>query len=284
MEIMEVAKKAADEEKACRYLQALGLLKTYTTCPFCSSERVGWIRRCIYKCYTCSREWSPRRGSVLEKTRLPYGRLLMLVKLFELEISAHKASKELGMAYSTVYGFYRILREGIYRRIEQEEVQLGGEVEADESYFGGRRRGKRGRGAEGKIPVFGIIEREGKVKVEVVPDVKAETLLKEIEKKVRRGSIIYTDPYKAYDTLVMHRDYFKHLRIDKGQRFSNGRVYINGIEGFWSYAKERLMKFHGVSVRYFEYYLKELEFRYNHRSEDLYTLILTSILLVDSNR
>jgi len=107
----------------------------------------------------------------------------MLVKLFELEISAHKASKELGMAYSTVYGFYRILREGIYRRIEQEEGQLGGEIEADESYFGGRRRGKRGRGAEGKIPVFGIIEREGKVKVEVVPDVKAETLLKEIEKK-----------------------------------------------------------------------------------------------------
>jgi len=111
-------------------------------------------------------------------------------------------------------------------------VQLEGEVEADENYFGGRRRDKRGRGAGGKIPVFGIIEREGWVKVEVVPDVKAETLLKEIEKKIRRGSIIYTDQYKAYDTLVMHRDYFKHLRIDKSQRFANGRVYINGIESF----------------------------------------------------
>ena len=180
MEIMELAKTAADEEKSCRYLQALGLLNTYTSCPFCSSERVGWIRRCIYKCYSCSREWSPRRGSILERTRLTYGRLLMLVKLFELEVSAHRASKEMGMAYSTVYGFYRLLREGIYRRVAQEEGQLGGEVEADESYFGGRRRGKRGRGAVGKIPVFGIIEREGKVKVKVVRDVRAKSLLMEM--------------------------------------------------------------------------------------------------------
>jgi len=72
-----------------------------------------------------------------------------------------------------------------------------------------------------------------------------------------------------YDALVIYRDYFKHLRIDKSQRFKNGRVYINGIEGFWSYAKERLQKFHGVSAMYFEYYLKELEFRYNHCEEDL---------------
>lgn len=58
---------------------------------------------------------------------------------------------------------------------------------------------------------------------------------------------------------------FRHERIDRSQRFVNGRVYINGIEGFWSYAKERLMKYHGVGVRNFVLYIKELEFRYNHR-------------------
>jgi transposase len=119
--------------------------------------------------------------------------------------------------------------------------------------------------------VFGILERNGKVKVEIVKDLSAETLLRETIKKVKRGSLIYTDKFKSYDGLVMYG--FKHERIDKSVKFTNGKVYINGIEGFWSYAKERLLKFHGVSKDNFIYYLKELEFRYNFRDnidESLY--------------
>jgi len=106
----------------------------------------------------------------------------------------------------------------------------------DKSYFGGRRKVKRRRGAKGKIPVFGIVEREGKGKLEIVKDVTAETLLRETIKKVKRESIIYTDKFKSYDGLVIYG--FKHERIDKGIKFLNGKVYINGIEGLWSYAKE----------------------------------------------
>ena len=73
-------------------------------------------------------------------------------------------------------------------------------------------------------------------------DVSAETLLRETIKKVRRGSLIYTDKFKGYDSLVMYG--FKYERIDKSVKFSNGKVYINGTKGFWSYAKERLIKFH----------------------------------------
>jgi transposase len=142
---------------------------------------------------------------------------------------------------------------------------LGGEVEMDESYFGGKRKGKRGRGSQGKIPVFGILERQGKVKVEVVKDVSAESILRSAIKKVKRGSIIYTDRFRSYDGLVMYG--FRHERIDHSKRFANGRVYINGIEGFWGYAKERLLRFHGVSRENFVYYLKELEFRYNNREK-----------------
>ena len=109
--------------------------------------------------------------------------------------------------------------------------------------------------------MFGILEREGKVKVEIVKDVTAETRLMGTIKKVKRGSVIYTDKFKAYDGLVMYGS--KHERIDKCIKFSNGKVYINGIESFWSYAKEKLLKFHGVSREYFVYYLKELEFWYN---------------------
>jgi transposase len=166
------------------------------------------------------------------------------------------------------------IRQCIFKFVSEDDEFLSGEVEMDESYFGGRRKVKRGRGAKGKIPVFGILEREGKVKVEIVKDVTAETRLMETIKKVKRGSIIYTDKFKAYDGLVMYG--FKHERIDKSIKFSNGKVYINGIEGFWSYAKGGLLKFPVVSREYFVYYLKELEFRYNFRAnldEMLYNVL-----------
>ncbi len=107
-----------------------------------------------------------------------------------------------------------------------------------------RGKAKRGRGSRNKVSVFGILERNGNVKVEVVEDVKAETLLKETIKKVKRGSLIYTDKFKSYDGLVMYG--FRHERIDHSKRFTNGKVYINGIEGFKSFAKGRLLKFHGL--------------------------------------
>jgi len=154
------------------------------------------------------------------------------------------------------------IRQCIFKFVSEDDEFLSGEVEMDESYFGGRRKVKRGRGAKGKV------------KVEIVKDVTAETRLIETIKKVKRSSIIYTDKFKAYDGLVMYG--FKHERIDKSIKFSNGKVYINGIEGFWSYAKGGLLKFPVVSREYFVYYLKELEFRYNFRAnldEMLYNVL-----------
>ena len=83
------------------------------------------------------------------------------------------------MAYNTAYKIYSKVRLAIYHFVSKEDTKFQGEVEADESYFGGKKRGKRGKGAEGKskIPVFGILERQGKVKVEVVKDVSCELLM-----------------------------------------------------------------------------------------------------------
>ena len=102
------------------------------------------------------------------------------------------------------------------------------------SYFGEHRQGKRGRRAKGKIPVFGIIEWEGNVKLEIIADVKGgdADVRNNKESGARNYYILYTDQYKAYDMLVMHGDYFKDLLIDKGQEFANSRAYINGIEFF----------------------------------------------------
>jgi transposase len=214
----------------------------------------------------CKKEWSVRKDSILEDLKIPFSKFILAVKLFILEVPVNKAHKELDLAYNTTFKIYTKLRQCIYKFVSKDDQLLSGEVEMDESYFGGKRKGSRGRGAKNKIPVFGIIERNGKVKVEIVKDVSAETLLRETIKKVKRGSLIYTDKFKSYDGLVMYG--FKHERIDKSVKFANGKVYINGIEGFWSYAKERLLKFHGVSKDNFIYYLKELEFRYNFRDNN----------------
>jgi len=267
MNLVELTRHTNDEESAETYLRKQGILKTFEDCPHCHSTRINRVRRAKYKCYSCNREWGVRRDSILEGLRVPFTKFLMAIKLFELDTSVREAAKQLGLAYNTVYNIHSLIRKAILITTE-DAASFSGEIEMDESYFGGRRKGKRGRGAAGKVPVFGILERGGKVTVEVVTDVQGETLLELAIKKVKRGSLIYTDKFRSYNGLVSYG--FKHRRIDHGKRFANGKVYINGIEGFWSFAKERLLKYHGVDAQKFPLYLKELEYRYNHRDRDLF--------------
>jgi transposase len=274
MNMVKLSKVMTDEHKAEEFLREIGILKTFRKCPYCGNKQFGKVRRNFYKCYLCKREWSVRKGSILERMKIPFNKFVLALKLFELEIPVLKACKELELSYNTVHKLFMVIRVKIYKKSSEDNL-LKGEVEADESYFGGKKKGKRGRGAKSKIPVFGILERKGKVKVEIVKDVKSETLLKETIRKVKRGSLIYTDKFRSYDGLVMYG--FRHERIDHSKRFANGKVYINGIEGFWSYAKGKLLKFHGLSPKTFKYYLKELEFRYNNRNENLFDKIVEAI-------
>ena len=277
MNLAELLSIASSEERSEEFLRSKGVLKTFRQCPFCGGSSIGKVRRNFLKCYRCRKEWSVRRESILEDLKVPFSKFLLAIKLFVLEVPVNRAYKELSMAYNTAYKVYSKIRQAICLFVSKDDESLSGEVEMDETYFGGRRKGKRGRGAKGKIPVFGILEREGKVKVEIVRDVSAESILRETIEKVKRGSIIYTDKFRSYDGLIMYG--FRHERIDHSLRFANGKVYINGIEGFWSYAKERLLKFHGVSPKNFIYYLKELEFRYNNREnlDDMVYLCLGGI-------
>ena len=113
-----------------------------------------------------------------------------------------------------------IIRLAILADVQDAEASLTGEVEIDETYFGGKRKGKRGRGAFNKTPVFGILERDGVVKVDMVKNVSAESLLNMTIKTVRRGSIVYTDKFRSYDALMFCG--YRHLRVDHGKRTFNG--------------------------------------------------------------
>ena len=213
--------------------------------------------------------------------RIPYKSWLWIIKFFEVELSTRKMAQQVGLSYPTMLKAVTVLRWAILAHLDR-ELFMTGEIELDESYFGGRRKGKRGRGAAGKVPVFGILERNGVVKVEVVRDVTAQSLLNMTVKTVRRGSIVYTDKFRSYDALMFCG--YRHLRVDHGKRFSSGKVYINGLEGFWSYAKERLAKFHGVSKEKFPLYLKEMEFRYNNRDKNIFNLTVQNLCCLVPDR
>jgi transposase len=265
MDLVAIQELVITEEKARRFFLKFRWKNYRKICPRCHGRNVVNVRRKRLLCLGCRYEFGHFTGTYLGSLRIGFRKWLLLIKVFELEASARRAAREVWISYPTALKGFHTIRTAILAQ-DKDSHLLKGEVEADEAYFGGRRKGKRGRGAAGKVPVFGILERAGKVTVEVVPDVKAETLLELTVKKVRRGSIVYTDKFKGYDSLMFCG--FRHLKVDHGKRFARGKVYINGLEGFWSYAKERLIKFHGVSKHNFPLYLKELEFRYNHRKDE----------------
>ena len=143
-----------------------------------------------------------------------------------------------------------------------------GPVELDESYFGGRRKGRRGRGAAGKVVVFGILKSNGRVYTVVVDNAKSESLLPVIRKKIMPDSIVYTDSLSSYNKLDVSN--FIHHRINHSKVFAESQNHINGIENFWNQAKRVLRKYNGIDRKSFPLFLKECELRY--ASQQLKTL------------
>ena len=180
-----------------------------------------------------------------------------------LEVTARSAANILGIHPNSAALFYRKIRQIIAFYLAQEAAEVfNGEVEIDESYFGGVRKGKRGRGAAGKVVVFGMLKRHGKVFTVVVENTKTKTLMNEIARKIKPDSVVYTDAYHSYDALDVSE--FHHLRINHSDIFVDEKNHINGIENFWNQAKRVLRKYNGIDKKYFYLFLKECEFRFNY--------------------
>jgi len=211
------------------------------------------------------------------RSRISEHQFRQIVRLFSVDLDASQIARLTGLSRNAINRYLKAIR---LRLVEYCDTQspFSGEVEVDESFFGARRiKGKRGRGAYGKTIVFGIFQRNGHVYTEIVPNCSKATLQAVIRGRVELKSIIYSDGWRGYNGLV-DVGYGKHLRIDHGQdEFAKGRTHINGIEGFWGYAKTRLVRFRGMAPSTFNLHLKECEFRFNHRGQDLYPLILKII-------
>jgi transposase len=182
-----------------------------------------------------------------------------LIEYFVAGATARAAAGLLGIQPNTAIRFFMRLRQLIASKLPSYE--LSGEVEADESYFGGVRKGKRGRGAAGKVAVFGLLKRGGKVYTAIIPNTKTETLLPIIRERIEPDSIVYTDALSAYNALDVSD--FHHLRINHSQLFADRQNHINGIENFWNQAKRHLRRFNGIKADNFYWFLKECEWRFN---------------------
>jgi len=208
------------------------------------------------------------------RAKISEAKFRYVLRLFALDLTASDTARLTGLSVRSVNALYLRLR----RRLQTwypVPADLDGAIELDESYFGTRRvRGKRGRGANGKAIVFGLFKRSGQMYTEIVPDCSKKTLQAIIRGKIDVAAIVNTDGWRGDNGLV-DVGFNRHFRVRHGQdKFVQGASHINGIESFWSFAKARLHQFKGVPKHTFLVHLKESEFRFNHRHEELHKLLL----------
>ena len=214
------------------------------------------------------------RNKYIKHTHFSEYKFREILRLFSEDLTATQISNLTGVNRNSINRLLKLFRERILE-LSLLESSFKGEIEVDESFFGAKRKkGKRGRGAYGKTIVFGVYKRNGKVYTEIVANCSRATLQSIIKGKVEIDSIIHSDKWRGYNGLV-DLGYKKHYRLDHGKdEFVRGKSHINGIEGFWGYAKTRLTKFKGMNKHTFLLHLKETEFRYNNRNNNLYKLLL----------
>ena len=211
----------------------------------------------------------------MKKSKLSWYKQSKLIELFVAGSTARTAAALVNINKTSASYYFHRLRLLIHNNSEHLEM-FEGEIEVDESYFGGRRKGKRGRGAAGKTPVFGLLKRNGKVYTVIVPNAQSSTLLPIIREKVKPDSIVYTDTYKSYNALDVSE--FKHFRINHSELFADKYNHINGVENFWNQAKRHLHKFNGIPKEHFYLFLKECEWRFNYSDPKDQLIILKQLV------
>jgi transposase-like protein len=217
-----------------------------------------------------------QKNKYLFRGRFSERKFRQLLRLFAADITADRAALLTGLHHNTTLAIFHLLRLRM-ADLAEADCPFHGQIEIDESYFGPSRvRGQPGRGAGKKTPVFGILERGGRVHCQIVKNCSKATLSAIIEGRVHLSAEITTDGFRSYDGLV-EAGFKRHHRILHGKaEFARDGVHINGIESFWSYAKRRHQKFNGLRKASFSTFLKETEFRFNTRDKDLYKILLRS--------
>lgn len=266
-------------ERACQRLWRQLRWPRGIRCPGCEGRRIWRMPeggQVDYRCRRCGHHFSDTAGTIFAKTRTPLTKWVLAIGLFRVGISAPGLARELAIGYKTAWKLLMAIRTAI--TADPLFTRLAGYVEVDETYFGGRQKGKRGRGAAHKTPVVGLRERGGRVQSLVVPNVKSPTLRAVIRQHVHPGTVVYTDAYSSYARV--RADGYRHRRLDHAQRFVRGQTHTQSIEGYWGHVKPQLVARHrSVSPEHLSRYLAEADFKFNTRNEpDFIGLVLQKLI------
>ena len=266
----EFQKEFPDDEACLKRIMSERYGGTEIDCPKCGQHGKFYRmkRERAYICQHCKHQLHPTVGTLMERTRLPLHKWFYAMHLFSSSrhgVAAKELERQLDIPYKTAWRMAHEIRK--YMAKVDGEGPLDGEVEADETYVGGKKSGgKRGRGAPGKTVIFGMMERDRDVMTKVVPNVRKKTLQPIIRANVERGSTVHTDELKSYTGL--DKAGYEHETVNHGAgEYVSGACHVNGMEGYWARLKLSIRGTHvHVSGKHLEKYAKEFEYRYNRRN------------------
>lgn len=276
-------------ELECKKHLAFSRWGNTTICPYCNHDKCYTTKTC-YKCAKCRRVFNVTVGTIFHNSKVPLRKwfaAIYLITAHKKGISSYQLGRDIDVTQKTAWFMLHRIRHTLS---QNGYLKLSGTIEADETFIGGKNRNRhwnkkvkysQGRSVKDKTPVFGMLERNGKLRAQKVSNTKGRTLQPIILENVKRGSKIMTDEWGAYNDL---KKYFHHRVVNhrRGQYVTGkyGEVHVNALEGFWSLFKRGILGiYHNVSPKHLDNYIKEFVFRYNNRkgpSEKRFKKVLQS--------
>lgn len=261
--------KQFPDEDACRKYLEKRRWDSHPICPHCGNAQkiYRYKNGKTFKCAHCHKQFKVTTGTIFENSNLPLQKWFLtfyLISLSKKGISSIELSKTIGVTQKTAWYLLHKIRYMLEHR--NSGNQLRGIVEVDETYVGGKKKGKRGRGSENKTPVFGAVQRRGRLSITPVENTRRKTLEPIIHKRIKGGTHIMSDEWWAYTKL--DTDYEHSVVKHKVKEYVRGDVHTNTIEGAWSHLKRSMMgTYHRPSKKHLDKYCAEFEFTYNARKK-----------------
>lgn len=288
MNIIQVYKQFPTHNSCITHLENVRWKGT-PICPYCKSKRVTTVpKEHRYHCNNCNTSFSVTVGTIFHKTKLDLQKWFMAISLVlnaKKGISARQLARDLEVNKDTAW--YMGMR--IRRAMAEYGDLLEGIIEVDETYIGGKPRkespenkihSKRGRGTK-KTPVLGLVERDGKVKAQVVKDLNHKTLSRIVKENINpEKSKVFIDEFRGYCKMA---GFVEHHTVNHQFEYANGEVHTNTIEGFWALLKRGIIgQYHKVSIRHLPKYINEFCYRHNNRkNEFIFGLTISKALRVE---
>lgn len=274
--LLQMMQAIPDEQTAIEHFTAIRW-KNGAFCPHCASPRVyHFSDKRNHKCGDCRKRFSIRVGTIFEDSKLPLRTWLLAIWLITSHkkgIASTQLAKDLGITQKSAWFVTQRLREAI--RTQSFNRPLDGEVEADETFVGGKEKNKHAwqriggkQGGRGKVAVLGILERGGELRTEITPSLSARNVQTVIRENVKPGTALMTDEHGAF--VGLGRDYNHHrVNHSAGEYVRHYVLHTNGIEGVWALFKRQIVgTHHWLSAKHLSRYLQEMTWRFNLREMD----------------